>query len=95
MPPHPRSGSRLHRWRAPPTYITLATALENKVWHWFRFVLCHLVFKVTHVIGITFAPQWFVKTSKFMSNTTTHHYITNIDTVWGILRIHVVGVKLG
>ena len=35
---------------------------ENQVWYWFWFVSRHLVlFKVTDVIGITFAPHWFVK----------------------------------
>ena len=35
MPPDPPSGSRLRRSRAPPSYITLATALKDEC-----FVLC-------------------------------------------------------
>ena len=34
--------------------------------HWFWFVSRHLVFKVTDVIGVTFPPRWFVKTSKLL-----------------------------
>ena len=33
------------------------------MWNWFLFVSRYLAFKITDMIGFTFAPHWFVKMS--------------------------------